>query len=106
MTVVTVTCILLTYGIVYGDVSLESNSYGHEDGCAHGDTLQWVEQVGKDDDVELVVNVEATPETLQHRTEQVPRVDAKQAYQQQVKRVAHIIPAMRNLTMFNLVCSG
>ena len=98
--------IALTYGIVNSDVSLESNSDGHEDGCAHGDTLQWVEQVGKDDDVELVVDVEATPETLQHRTQQVPRVDAKQAYQQQVKRVAHIIPVMRNLTMFNLVCSG
>ena len=87
----------LTYGVVHGDVSLQSNSNSHEDGRAHGDALQGVEEVGEDDDVELVVDVEAATKALQHWPEQVPRVYTQQADQQKVECVAHVVPARVDL---------
>ena len=106
--------IMLTDGVVHGDVPLERDAHGHEDGRAHADGLRGVEQVREQLGVELGAQVEAAPEGLEDGAEQEERVEADQGDQQKVEAVAHLVsgnkPGCRNVfgvqTMVIVIASG
>lgn len=88
----TVNGLAVVDGVVNGDVPLECNANGHEDGGGHGDGEEGVEEVWEQVDVDLVLEAKAAPERLQDASHQDARVHADQGNQKEVERVAHVVP--------------
>ena len=57
----------LTYGVVHGDVPLQRDPHGHEDGGAHADGLRRVEEVREQLSVQLSAEVKAEREKYTFR---------------------------------------
>ena len=67
------------------DVSFHGDGDGHEDGGRHHDRLARVEKVGEQQHMDAAEEVEALPETLQDRSQQVPGVKECQRDQHLLK---------------------
>lgn len=83
-------------GVMHGDVALESDPHRHEDRGAHRDELRRVQQVWEELQVQGGLEVENALEELQDAAEEVPRVEADQRDQQQVKAVPHLVPTAQD----------
>ena len=79
-------------GVVHGDVPLEGDGDGHEDGGRHGDAEPGVEEVGEEVDVDHGGRVEALADGLRDRADQVAGIHKEERDQQEVERVAHVLP--------------
>ena len=82
-------------GVVNGDVPLQRDPHGHEDGAGHGDGEERVKEEGEEQEVQVGGRVEGLAHGLQDRTHQVAGVHANEGDQQEVERVPHVFPGIK-----------
>ena len=67
--------------VVHGEEPLEGDGHCHEDGRGDGDLVEGVQEVGKQDDVEVGGQVELLAKGLEDGAEEVGRVEAGHRHQ-------------------------
>ena len=87
--------------VVNRNVPFERYGHGHKNGSGHRDWQERVEQVGEKDDVDRRGEPEALAERLQDAGHEVARVHADEGDEQEVERVAHVLPETRKIEMLS-----